>query len=171
MIAILGERIPDMRVVASAKLAAAAMVIDGRRTPAAQRHIRKCWHYHPRTQTAMIFTREQGYHSGGWWKNPDYERCFHLSLRMLAYDGEKPIALPYDFKLGQKWVEAFFGDDAKLTWHEGPFTEQAKMESIHHYRLFCDEAWKAFKPRGEVYSKDWTPADWHSFSDIHRKET
>jgi hypothetical protein len=66
---------------------------------------------------------------------------------------------------------AFFGDDARLTWHEGPHTATGKAEEVHHYRLFCDEAWHPIKPRGEVYSRDWTPADWQSFSDLHGDDT
>lgn len=27
-----------------------------------------------------ILTRDIGYHSSGWWKNPDFERCLHLSI-------------------------------------------------------------------------------------------
>lgn len=42
--------------------------------------------------------------------------------------------------------------------------------TVHHYRLFCDKAWKPILPRGEVYSKDWTPADWKSWSDVHGVE-
>jgi hypothetical protein len=78
---------PDPALVAHARIKAARMVHDGRDSPAAQRYINSCWHYHRPTLCAIIFTRESGYHSGGWWKNPDYERCFHLSLRFLGYDG------------------------------------------------------------------------------------
>lgn len=158
---------PSAEIVARARIMAARMVHDGRDTPSARRYLQSCWHYHRPTQAAIIFTRESGYHSGGWWKNPDYERCFHLSLRFLAYERGEPVSLPYNWSIAEKWVRTFFGDDAKLTWHEGPFTDTGKIEGVHHYRLFCDPAWQPFKPRGEVYSKDWTPAEWQSFSDIH----
>lgn len=158
---------PDEKVVSIAKIRAARMVHDGRDTPAAQRYIQSCWQYHAPTETAIIFTRESGYHSGGWWKNPDYERCYHLSLRNLAYDGDVPIPLPFNWKMAGKWVAAFFGDDAKLTWHEGPYSDTGKREEVHHYRLFCDPSWRPIKPTGEVYSKDWTPAEWRSFSELH----
>lgn len=158
---------PDAAHVAASRLAAARMVWNGTDSPSGQRYINSCWRYHAGTQCATIFTRESGYHSGGWWKNPDYERCFHLSLRFLAFEKGEPYSLPFNTVLARKWVEAFFGDDAHLTWHEGPYTDIGKAEGVHHYRLFCDLSWQPFKPRGEVYSKDWTPAGWQSFSDLH----
>ena len=158
---------PDQAIVTTARIRAARMVHDGRNSPAAQRYINSCWQYHRPTETAIIFTRESGYNSGGWWKNPDYERCYHLSLRMLAFVAGTPYPLPFNSKMAARWVKAFFGDDAKLTWHEGPYTDQGKADGTHHYRLFCDPSWQPIKPRGEVYSKDWTPAEWKSFSDIH----
>ncbi|MNL61322.1 hypothetical protein D3C87_1852290 [compost metagenome] len=69
--------------------------------------------------------------------------------------------------MAEKWAKAFYGDEVKNLWIEPPYTEVGKEHGVYHYRLFCDEAWKPMKPRGEVYSKDWTPADWKSFSDIH----
>lgn len=158
---------PSHEIVVNARLRAAEFVMDGRMTPAAERHIARCWHYHKPTLTAIIFTRDVGHHSSGWWKNPDYERCYHLSLRGLAFDRGTPVSLPLNMDMARKWVECFFGEDAKLTWHEGPYTATGKAEDVHHYRLFCDQAWKPIIPRGEVYSKDWTPPDWKSFSEIH----
>jgi hypothetical protein len=161
------QRHPDPRLVSLARIRAAASVHDGRDSPASQRYLARCYYYHQPTLTAIIFTRDTGHNSSGWWKNPDYERCYHLSLRFLAYERGIPLSLPYDWKMAKRWVEAFFADDAALTWHEGPFTDIGKSEAVHHYRLFCDPAWQPLKPRGEVYSKDWTPADWKSFSDAH----
>jgi len=158
---------PDPQIVAAARLKAARIVWNGRDSPAGRRYLNDCRHYDPATRTLLIFTRENGFNSNGWWKNPDYERCFHLSLSFLAFERDKKISLPYDYDMAAKWVEAFFGNDAKLTWHEGPASEDGKAKGVHHYRLFCDEAWRPIKPRGEVYSKDWTPAGWKSFSDIH----
>ena len=158
---------PDLQLVATARLKAARIVWDGRDSPAGRRYLDDCRHYDPATQCLLIFTRDCGFNSNGWWKNPDYERCFHLSLSFLAFEGGEKISLPYDYDMAAKWVDAFFGEDARLTWHEGPASEDGKAKGVHHYRLFCDEAWRPIKPRGEVYSKDWTSAGWKSFSDIH----
>src|ERR1035437_6850575 len=33
-----------------------------------------------RYPATIVFTKESGYHSGGWLKNSEYERCWHLSI-------------------------------------------------------------------------------------------
>lgn len=110
-------------------------------------------------------TRDIGHHTGGWWKNPDYERCWHLSMAQRDPMTGSPV--PKQAAFYQELAEAFFGGDAKLTWLEGPYTPEGKALDVWHYRLFCDEGWQPIKPRGEVYSKEFTEAGWHSFSDIH----
>lgn len=155
-------------LVPFAKLRARRGICDGRETPANRHLIMQCRHLlqlSPEHIACVIFTREHGYHSGGWWKNPDYERCWHLSLSFAAEPGMAP--LPYDRKAGEQLARAFFGDDARLLWIEGPATPEGRARHVWHYRLFCDPAWAPLKPRGEVYSRDWTPADWQSFSDVH----
>jgi len=129
-----------------------------------------CSHFHRHTGTRILFTRDSGYHSCGWWKNPDYERCYHLSLSF-----RDPLTLnsrPYDKKLAAQWTRAFFGYDEVLTWCEPPFSPEGKAVGVHHYRLFCDPAWKPIKPRGEVYNTEFTEKGFKSFSEIHgQKDT
>ena len=158
---------PDPNIVFKARIAAAKMTYDGRPSPAAMRHINRCTHHHKPTQTTILYTRDVGMHDSGWWKNPDYNRCLHLSLSFIVMEGGSFHRLPHDHKMSRLWAEAFFGDDAKLLWIEGPFSEKGKIADVWHYRLFCDPAWKPILPRGEVYSRDWTPSDWKSWSDIH----
>lgn len=62
---------------------------------------------------------------------------------------------------------AFFGADARRCWIEGPYSPEGKYRDVWHYRLFCDPAWQPISPKGEVYTKEQTPADWRSFSEIH----
>ena len=158
---------PSHDLVSWARRVAAKMVFDGRDSPASRRYLEDCHHYHGPTQASILFTRDTGHHSSGWWKNPDYERCYHLSLSFVGYERGRGYALPFDLRMAHKWAAAFFGDDVNLLWIEPPYTPEGKARGVHHYRLFCDEAWRPIKPRGEVYSKDWTPADWRSFSDLH----
>lgn len=158
---------PDINIVLNARIAAAKMNYDGRPSPAAIRHIRRCTHYHKPTQAMVLYTRDVGMHASGWWKNPDYDRCLHLSLSFSAADRNGIYRLPHDHKMSKRWAEAFFGDDVGLLWIEGPFSLEGKAADVWHYRLFCDPSWKPIKPRGEVYSLDWTPSDWKSWSDIH----
>jgi len=136
-----------------------------------QRYLDKCRHYCRNTHALMIFTRDTGMHTSGWWKNPDYERCYHLSMSFGVYEGIAFFPLPQNHKEARRWCEALFRDNTKLLWIEPPFSEHGKDRDVYHYRLFVDEGWQPVKPRGEVYSKDWTPADWKSWSDVHGAES
>lgn len=160
-------RIPDPALVARAKLYAAGFTYDGQATPAAQRRVARSRLFHPQTQTVIIYTRDAGMHSSGWWKNPDFERCFHLSLSFAAQEHGEIHPLPFDRPMAEKWARLFFGDDVNDVWVEPPFSDEGKRRGVHHYRLFCDEGWQPKRPRGEVYSKRYTPAEWKSWSDIH----
>lgn len=143
---------------------------DGRETHANMHLLRACAHYDRATFANMIFSRDAGMHSSGWWKNPDYERCYHLSISFAVASsliGVQPTRLPHNPKEAALWCEALFGEDKRYLWVEGPFSEHGRAYGVFHYRLFCDPAWKPIQPRGEVYSRDWTPADWKGWSDVH----
>lgn len=131
-------------------------------TDSSKRYISSCTGYHPRSGTSIIFTRDEGHHSCGWWKNPDYERCFHLSLSFID-----PITIqiiPFDKKLAGKWVNYFFGENSNMLWVEPPY----KVPDVWHYRLFCNEYWAPIIPRKEVYSKYFTEKGWKSYSEINK---
>lgn len=153
--------------------ASAMPVHDGSPTPSNQALLGECtWHYGP-DNARMIFSRDSGMHSSGWWKNPDYERCFHLSIsfsHLSPLIGVREQLLPQDHKIARAWCELLFRDHVRLLWAEPPFSAGGKARDVWHYRLFCDPHWKPILPRGEVYSRDWTPADWKSWSDVHGVE-
>ena len=130
-------------------------------------YMRSCSAYHRQTGSMIIFTRETGYHSQGWWKHPDYERCYHLSLSFRDPITQEPR--PFDKKLAAEWIKSFLGNDHTLTWCEPPCYAEGKSVGVHHYRLFCDPEWQAIKPRGEVYNTCFTEKGWKSFSDLHYK--
>lgn len=112
----------------------------------------------------LIFTRDTGHHSSGWWKNPDYERCLHLSLSFRDPQSGAPIER--NKKISALWVEAFFGATKNLVWVEPPYSPEGKQSDVYHYRVFYAENFVApILPRKEVYSKDYTPAGWKSWSD------
>jgi hypothetical protein len=141
---------------------------DGRVSAASQRLIDLCsheWHLGLSLRVIMIFTRDVGHHSSGWWKNPDYERCFHLSLSYR--DLMTGVGSGHRKDRSEEVARAFFGDDARRCWIEGPYSPEGKFRDVWHYRLFCDPAWMPISPKGEVYSRENTPADWRSFSEIH----
>jgi len=130
-----------------------------------QRLIKKCTARHLITGTTLVFTYDEGMHSCGWWKNPDYERCYHLSLSFFD-----PITLanvPHNKKIAKEWLDAFYGNDCNYIWAEPPYSNAGKEKDIWHYRLFCDINWKPILPRKEVYSTEFTPNSWISFSEIN----
>lgn len=102
--------------------------------------------------TVAILTRDAGYHSGGWWKNPDYERCWHLSLS---------FAEGFTRARGDSLARLLLGEEVRFAWIEPPLDPRV---GAWHYRVFCDPGWIPLKPRGEVYSR-FMPAEWRSFSE------
>ena len=145
-------------------IAAASRTYNGLATVANQQLLKSCTAKHLATGTLLIFTHDSGMHSSGWWKNPDYERCWHLSVSFRdPITGE--IA-PKDTKLTDEWLDAFYGDDCRYVWAEPPYSAGGKVHGVWHYRVFCDPAWQPILPRGEVYSKEFTEKGWMSFSEL-----
>lgn len=58
-----------------------------------QRYLARCRRIIPIGFVAL-FTHDRGMHSSGWWKNPDYEQCLHLSLSF--FDPETGEPAPHD---------------------------------------------------------------------------
>ncbi|HAR45571.1 MAG TPA: hypothetical protein DCS05_05190 [Nitrospiraceae bacterium] len=132
-----------------------------------QNYIARCTWMHT-DGTVLLFTRDTGHHSAGWFKNPDYERCWHLSISFRDPETEAPR--PFDRKEAERWTKLFFRGNTNLLWCEPPCYPEGKINGVHHYRLFCDEVWQPIKPRGEVYSREFTEKGWKSFSEIHGQE-
>ena len=131
-------------------------------------YLRSCKGTDKGTGAILVFTRDSGMHSSGWWKNPEYERCFHLSIsfrHMVTWEYK-----PKDADLTLKYLKAFFGADYRKTWSEGPKGDGGKAADCWHYRLFCDENWEAIMPAGEVYSKELTESGWKSFSEVQEEK-
>jgi hypothetical protein len=164
---------------------AARGVFDGLlNSPRSSAYFAACCHFHGQTGTVIFFTRDVGHHSGGWFKNPDYERCLHLSLsfrapqllwparRLMSVHALQTLGLdiasaPYDHSLARQWGDKLFFPDARLAWIETPKSPEGAACDMLHYRVFCDQAWRAIKPRGEVYSTELTAAGWRSWSDVN----
>ena len=127
----------------------------------------------------MIFTRDTGMHSGGWFRNPDYERCYHLSLSFRGASGN-PMEIttrlefaPQLHDLAREVCCEFYGANFNFILAEPPFSELGKQLQVWHYRIFCNERWAPIIPRKEVYSSDYTESRWLSFSELygHKPET
>ena len=131
---------------------------------------------------SIIFSRDVGHHSGGWWKNPDYERCRHLSIAALPEDfvdqalrqmRKDRLADRADFEtpaFKRLLLESFFGAAARFAWAEPPKYAHGIAQNTWHYRVFCDEHWVPLLPRGEVYSRELTEAGWKSTSELYAAE-
>ncbi|OPY85359.1 MAG: hypothetical protein A4E65_00125 [Syntrophorhabdus sp. PtaU1.Bin153] len=116
--------------------------------------------------SVIIFTRDEGHHSMGIFKNPDYERCLHLSLSFRDLLTQKSI--PKDREATKMWVNVFFSpDDQKKLWIESPKSDEGKLRDVWHYRMFCDEHWRGIIPRREVYTSEFTELGWKSFSELN----
>lgn len=122
---------------------------------------------HQNSGTNLIFTRDSNHHLSGWLRNPDYERCWHLSLSPIP---TRLITPGYTLELNKEiirmWCEAFFGEHLPLIWMEGPKSEIGKKFRVYHWRLFADEHWNPILPRKEVYSSEFTEIGWKSASEI-----
>lgn len=111
-----------------------------------------------------IFTRDVGYHTSGWFKNPDFERCEHLTVSY--FDPESLMPLAQDHTLTMRIAKAIFFPNIKLALIETPHFQAGRERDVWHYRVFCDERWQPVKPQGEVYSTEFTEKGWKSFSEV-----
>lgn len=116
----------------------------------------------------VLFTRDSGMHGSGWFKNPQFERCLHLSLSFR--DPRTGEAAPWDEYVAQRIARAFFDDGVRWIWTESAKTDHGRRLGVVHYRVFCNERWEKFNPAGEVYSRELTEKGWKSWSDLHGDE-
>jgi len=167
MAVVIFDRVTDDELAVFAERArarAARGVFDGRMHPKSAYYFDRCRHLHSETGTQLIFTRDIGHHTSGWLKNPDYERCYHLSLSF--FDGETGERAPQNRRLSGRWAKAFYGQDVRLAWVEPSASHYGKRLQVWHWRLFCDEHWQPIHPRGEVYSTELTELGWKSASQV-----
>jgi len=131
-------------------------------------YFKKCCFFYVPDCAEIILTRDIGYHTGGWWKNPDYERCFHMSMSF-----KDPIYFepkPHDEKVAGEWLELLFAGAKSFVWVEPASSQEARRLDVRHYRLFVDEKGQPILPRDEVYTRHFTERHWKSFSEVMAKE-
>ncbi len=124
----------------------------------------------PELMVRLLLTRDRMHHSVGWWRNAEYEVCWHLSLsacdrlehaagRVTHYE-----ELPRDEV--RYWSQLIFGEHVDKLWNEPGGTdprltrpEARRNALIWHLRLFLDpeildgrgQPYVPFIPTGEVY--------------------
>lgn len=143
---------------------------DGRKTPMNALQIDRSRVVHEPSSTVLIFTRDTGHHSSGWLRNPDYERCWHLSMSPIPGWILSPYAIEPDRHIQRMWCEAFFGPHLHLAWTEGPKSSIGHRYNVWHWRVFADERWEPILPRDEVYSHEFTELGWKSASEVFELE-
>lgn len=127
--------------------------------------VERCRWFLTRHGALCAFTRDAGMHTSGWWKNPDYERCYHLSVSF--WDLESGESSDHDHKAAAAIIRGVYGLASAMLWCEPPYSESGKRLDVWHYRLFMSADWKApLIPRKEVYSRDFIPAGWKTWSAV-----
>lgn len=158
------------QVAADMRVTALTGTFDGR--PRNMAYVQRCRFIDDVTGTTIIFSRDTEHHTSGWMKNPEFERCYHLSLSRtpsrIIVPGRQVTDL--DAESQRRWLRAFFGDDARKTWLESAKSTVGIRIGVLHWRLFCDEHWQPIQPRGEVYSTELTELGWKSASQLFEEE-
>lgn len=112
----------------------------------------------PGRWTRLLLTFDVGYHACGWWKNEQYDRCWHLSI---SHPTELAVETP-DEREVFAWCRLLWKDDAPKCWIEGAAStlDPYRLPNIVHARLFVlgpDDT--PIIPEGEVYEplRPWSP--------------
>lgn len=127
-------------------------------TPFTKEYLYQCRYFIEEYECVILFCRDVNMHGCGWFKNPDFDQCLHLSIS-FPYGGST--------KGRDKIIDALFGANKNMLWIEPPFSPEGKSAGVWHYRLMCDKNWQPIIPRGEVYSTEFTERGWKSFSELH----
>jgi hypothetical protein len=140
-------------------------------SPVTKNYMVMCTRLHQPTRASIIFTRDVGMHTSGWMKNPDYERCLHLSLCPIPSQIIIPNGREIDRKTEKMWLDTFFPkDDRRFLWFETAKSEDGRRRGVKHWRLFCDEHWQPIIPRGEPYSTELTEMGFRSASQVFEED-
>ena len=154
------------RMVARLRLGAQTGRYDGTTRTAPYLMSQRAMLVRPDTSVVVIYTLDEGMHACGWWKNPDYERCKHMSVSFVSTETGEPA--PHDRAATAMLCRRFMDDAARLSWWEPPYSEDGKRRDVWHVRVFYAPGWsEPILPRGEVYTREFTEGGWKSWSDIH----
>lgn len=118
----------------------------------------------PELTIKLQLSKDRMHHSVGWWRNAEYEYCWHLSISAWESEGKAPVPIPAEEE--RYWTHAFFPVHFNKVWHEPGGTDprltpEEKLRNRHiiHQRVFLDpESFEPFVPQGEVYDLTrWIP--------------
>lgn len=130
---------------------------DGRSVPDKRTQLLVSALREPGRWTRLTLTFDHGYHASGWWKNEQYDRCWHLSI---SHPTELAIETPDEAEV-YEWARLLWRDDARKAWVEGAAStlDPYRLPNVVHARLFVDEHDQPIIPEGEVYTplRPWSP--------------
>lgn len=113
----------------------------------------------PGLTVSIIASHDQGTHASGWWRNSEYDRCWHLSLAALAHDSSMGVGYADLPDLDRRaWAKAVFREHLAISWTEPPaskldiYRSAAASPYTTHIRVFLDRQGRPIKPTGEVYT-------------------
>lgn len=132
----------------------------------------------PELVVSLLLSRDRMHHSVGWWRNAEYEYCWHMSIccwdtkrynREYAKPPEQRKEPAHeeipDAEL-RYWAFIIFGELVKYLWHEPGGTdprlsreEALDRKNMVHLRMFMNPlTMRPFIPTGEVYHlTKWIP--------------
>lgn len=108
----------------------------------------------PDIVVSIIASLDTGTHASGWWRNSEYDSCWHMSLCALE-PGVRFVDLP-DIDLRQ-WSRAVFGEHVSKSWTEPPasktdaYRDAPASAYTTHVRVFLNRQGIPIQPTGEVY--------------------
>lgn len=127
----------------------------------------------PELMISLLLSRDRMHHSVGWWRNADYEYCWHLSIsaieraewertRARATLTNRPVKPNFEEVPKQDldyWAQLIFGEHIDKLWNEPGGTdprltpvERHGRHVMWHLRLFLEPlTMEPFIPTGEVY--------------------
>lgn len=115
----------------------------------------------PDTATSIAVSFDVGPHASGWWRNSDYDACWHLSLAShdITRLGSRPSGPEaISREEARLWAKAAFGRHTDKLWWEPPASilDPHRLPGVTHLRLFVDRQHHPIVPEGEVYMlKPW----------------
>lgn len=130
---------------------------DGRSAPGVQHRLRGPSLVDPEVAVSLTLTYDVGTHGSGWWRNSQYESCWHASLVCMNAAATAYVD-PVD-RVVRAWARALFGDWIRHAWNEPPASRLDPHRTAPaspyttHVRVFTDRAPnRPFTPTGEVYT-------------------
>ena len=82
------------------------------------------------TGVILFFSRDSGMHTSGWFKNPDYERCWHLSIS--GFDPVTRERRLVSRSEAARWARLVLGDDVRWAWCEPAASAEGRVLGVIH---------------------------------------